>query len=95
MKKIMLVAMMAMFAFSVNAQTPAKKDCCKKQNTECCAQKCCKDCTCKGAADCKDCKCCKADSKCAQKCCKKDAKKCGSKKGCCKKAPKAEKTTKK
>ena len=58
MKKIMMLALTAMFAFTVSAQTPVKKQCCKGNKTEC-PQKC-KDCPQK----CKDCK--KAcDKKCA------------------------------
>ena len=59
MKKIMMLALTAMFAFTVSAQTPVKKQCCKGNKTEC-PQKSCKDCPQK----CKDCK--KAcDKKCA------------------------------
>ncbi len=66
MKKIMMLALTAMFAFTVSAQTPVKKQCCKGNKTEC-PQKSCKDCPqkCKDCPQkCKDCK--KAcDKKCA------------------------------
>ncbi len=83
MKKIMMLALTAMFAFTVSAQTPVKKQCCKGNKTEC-PQKSCKDCPQK----CKDCpqKC----KDCPQKC--KDCKKACDKK--CADCPKA-KTCKK
>lgn len=66
MKKIMMLALTAMFAFTVSAQTPVKKQCCKGNKTEC-PQKSCKDCPqkCNDCPQkCKDCK--KAcDKKCA------------------------------
>jgi len=80
MKKLMLMALTAMFALSVNAQEPQKKQCCKKEKTEC-GQK--KDCNGKSCAKC-------AKSSAETKCDKKDKKgnTCGKaqKKQCCKKS---------
>ena len=65
MKKLMMLAAMAIFCVSMNAQEPQKKECCKKEKTECCDKKdkkeCKKDCKkdCKQACDkakCGDCK---------------------------------------
>ena len=39
MKKMMLMALTAIFALNVCAQTPAKKTCCKKDKVECCQKK--------------------------------------------------------
>ena len=40
MKKMILMALTAVFAISVSAQTPVKKECCKKDKVECCQKKC-------------------------------------------------------
>lgn len=54
MKKVMTMALMALFTLSVSAQTPVKR-CDKKQCTECPYQKDCKkDCK-NGQGKCKDC----------------------------------------
>ena len=39
MKKLMMLAAMAIFCVSMNAQEPQKKECCKKEKTECCDKK--------------------------------------------------------
>ena len=78
-----MLALTAMFALSVSAQTPVKKQCCKGNKTEC-PQKPCKDCP----EKCKDCD--KKCKDCTGKC--KDCKKTCEKK--CKDCPKA-KTCKK
>ena len=80
MKKFILLAMTAIFTFSMSAQCPKKEGCCKKQTTECC-QKDSKDKKCK---KCKKAK--KQKGKC-KKCAK--ATKCDKKveqKTCCAKA---------
>lgn len=65
MKKMMLLALTAIFAISVSAQTPVKKECCKKDKVECCQKKCDKKCAKKDAK-----KCCKKQV-CKQECTKK------------------------
>ena len=39
MKKLMMLAAMAIFCVSMNAQEPQKKECCKKEKTECCERR--------------------------------------------------------
>lgn len=75
MKKMMLMALTAIFALNVCAQTPAKKTCCKKDKVECCQKKGDKKC----------------DKKCAKKCDKKqncDKKQSCDKKACSKQCSK-------
>ena len=81
MKKMMLLALTAIFAISVSAQTPVKKECCKKDKVEFCQKKCDK----------------KAEKKCDKKCEKKCDKKCTKKgdKKCCKKQACKQECTKK
>lgn len=82
MKKVMTMALMALFTLSVSAQTPVKR-CDKKQCTECPYQKDCKN----GQGKCKDCPAKNKDCK-KQDCKKQDCKKqCGTpcKKQCDKK----------
>ncbi len=76
MKKVMTMALMALFTLSVSAQTPVKR-CDKKQCTECPYQKDCKkDCK-NGQGKCKDCPAKNKDCK-KQDCKKQDCKKqCG------------------
>lgn len=79
MKKMLLMAAMAVFCLGMNAQTPQKKSGKKTEKTEqCCKTKACKSCKddkCK-AAKCKACKC--AD------CHKQGHTGKDTKKGCCK-----------
>lgn len=86
MKKVMTMALMALFTLSLSAQTPVKR-CDKKQCTECPYQKGCKkDCK-NGQGKCKDCPAKNKDCK-KQDCKKQDCKKqCGTpcKKQCGKK----------
>lgn len=80
MKKVMTMALMALFTLSVSAQTPVKR-CDKKQCTECLYQKDCKkDCK-NGQGKCKDCPAKNKDCK-KQDCKKQDCKKQDCKKQC-------------
>ena len=83
MKKVMTMALMALFTLSVSAQTPVKR-CDKKQCTECPYQKDCKkDCK-NDQGKCKDCPAKNKDCK-KQDCKKQDCKKQDCKKQDCKK----------
>lgn len=79
MKKLMLMASMAIFCLGLAAQTPVKKTETKTEKKECCkkAKACsdCKDATCK-EAKCKDCKC--------SGCCEKKSETTTEKEECCK-----------
>lgn len=79
MRKILLLAMTAIFTLSMSAQCPKKEGCCQKQKTECCQKdksdkKCDK---CKKAKKCKKTKKCKKGKKCT---------KTAEQKSCCSKA---------
>lgn len=72
MRKIVLLAMTAIFTLSMSAQCPKKEGCCQKQKTECCQKdksdkKCDK---CKKAKKCKKTKKCKKVAK-QKSCCNK------------------------
>ena len=76
MKKIVLMATMALFCLGVSAQCPDKKKGDKAKTEQCCKQK-------QGG-------CCKQQGECCKKKAKADKKKAGKKKSCCKQKQQAD-----